>query len=94
MLQLMPLLEQHGKKFADKSLISISGATACRRIELPCLFCKAHPGCWMCADAQDKALVFQADAETSLLGAIRQVTSLEPQHVFCTCNFIAIIAVQ
>ena len=26
MLQLMPLLEDHGKKFADKSLISISGA--------------------------------------------------------------------
>lgn len=26
MLQLMPLLENYGKKFADKSLISISGA--------------------------------------------------------------------
>lgn len=48
MLQLMPLLEQYGKKFADKSLISIS-------------------------DAQDKALIFQADAETSLLGAIREM---------------------
>ena len=26
MLQLMPLLESHGKVFADKSLISISGS--------------------------------------------------------------------
>ena len=78
MLQLMPLLEQYGKKFADKSLISISGATvtASRLIESPCLFGKSHHESWMCADAEDKALIFQADAETSLLGAIRQVTRL------------------
>lgn len=38
----------------------------------------------MYTDAQDKALIFQADAETSLLGAIRQVPNLAPEH--CTSS--------
>lgn len=36
------------------------------------------------ADAQDKALVFQADANTSLLDAIRQVSAI------CTCNTLCV----
>lgn len=38
----------------------------------------------MYADAQDKALIFQADAETSLLGAIRQVPNMVTKLQFCT----------
>lgn len=38
--------------------------------------------CLLSVDAQDKALIFQADAKTSLLGAIRQVTGPVP------CNHI------
>lgn len=88
MLQLMPLLENHGKKFADKSLISISGACCdanCLEKQvrhyhlalfLPECQWQSYMGVLMYADAQDKALIFQADAETSLLGAIRQVPNM------------------
>ncbi len=35
------------------------------------------------ADAQDKALVFQADANTSLLDAIRYRQYLHLKHIVC-----------
>lgn len=56
---------------------------------MPFLLCfiatlAAMQWCELYTDAQDKALIFQADAETSLLGAIRQVPTLVPQR--CTSN--------
>lgn len=44
----------------------------------------AHMGGLLDADAQDKALIFQADAETSLLGAIRQVPNMVTKLQLCT----------
>ena len=45
----------------------------------------------MLADAQDKALIFQADANTSLLGAIRQVPA--PYSASEDCKIVVYITI-